>query len=260
VIADRSSDHDPVALRQFLVELLAQQPASGDSSKSAGLERLCRSLVADVELSGVTITLMVADGSQALAAASDLRIAALDGVQFDVGEGPSREAYAEGRPVLVPDLAASYGRWPGFLSASQAHDVAGVHAFPLQQGAVRLGVLTCYSAVVVPLSRQEMSTCAIYAEVATRYLIEDDAGGDPGPAQRDFLEKDVQIRTEVYQAQGMIMVELRVGLAEALVRMRAVAFADGISLNQLAIDVVAGRRRLADDTTAEVADPDVPDA
>lgn len=259
MIADRSSDHDPVALRRLLVELLAQQPAPGHSSKAAGLERLCRSLVADVELSGVTITLMVADGSQALAAASDPRIAALDAVQFDVGEGPSREAYAGGRPVLVPDLAASYGRWPGFLSASQTHDVAGVHAFPLQEGAVRLGVLTCYSAVVLPLSRQEISVCAIYAEIATRYLIQGDADGDPGPAQRDFLERDVQIRTEVYQAQGMVMVELRVSLAEALVRMRAMAFAAGISLNQLAIDIVTGRRLIAD-PTAEVADPDVPDA
>ncbi len=259
MIADRSSDHDPVALRQLLVGLLAQPSPTIDSSKAAGLERLCRALVADLELSGVTITLMVADGSQALAAASDPRIAALDAVQFDVGEGPSRDAYAVGRPVLVPDLAASDGRWPGFHSASHAHGLAAVHAFPLQQGAVRLGALTCYAAAVLPLNRQEISRCVVYAEVVTRYLIEDGAGGDPGSAQRDFLERDVQIRTEVYQAQGMVMVELQVSLAEALVRMRAGAFAAGVSLNQLAVEIVAGRRSLADNS-AVVADPDVPDA
>jgi len=55
------------------------------------------------------------------------------------------------------------------------------------------------------------------------------------------------------------MVELQVSLAEALVRMRAGAFAAGVSLNQLAVEIVAGRRSLADNS-AVVADPDVPDA
>ena len=52
------------------------------------------------------------------------------------------------------------------------------------------------------------------------------------------------MRDEVYQAQGMVMVELGVTLEVALARMRAVAFADGISLQELAADIVAGRRSL----------------
>ncbi len=48
-------------------------------------------------------------------------------------------------------------------------------------------------------------------------------------------------RTEVHQAQGMVMVFLGLSLAEALVLMRARAFATGRSLTELARDVVFGR-------------------
>ena len=49
----------------------------------------------------------------------------------------------------------------------------------------------------------------------------------------------------------MVMVDLGIGLADALARMRAHAFATGIDLNVLAVDIIAGTTRLAtaeDDT------------
>ena len=50
-------------------------------------------------------------------------------------------------------------------------------------------------------------------------------------------------RAEVYQAQGMVQVQLGVGLAEALIRLRAYAYAHDRPLHEVAADVVA--RRLA---------------
>ena len=49
---------------------------------------------------------------------------------------------------------------------------------------------------------------------------------------------------EVYQAQGMVMVDLGVSLAEALVRLRAHAFVEGRPVGDVARDIVAGRLRL----------------
>jgi AmiR/NasT family two-component response regulator len=49
---------------------------------------------------------------------------------------------------------------------------------------------------------------------------------------------------EVYQAQGMVMVDLGVSLADALVRLRAYAFVEGRPVAEVARDVVAGRVRL----------------
>ena len=50
----------------------------------------------------------------------------------------------------------------------------------------------------------------------------------------------VDPRAEVHQAQGMVMVDLGVDLADALVRMRAHAFAVGIPLIDLARAIIAG--------------------
>ncbi len=54
----------------------------------------------------------------------------------------------------------------------------------------------------------------------------------------------LRFRSEVYQAQGMVMIDLGIGLADALARMRAHAFASGIDLDVLARDIIAGRTRL----------------
>ena len=51
-------------------------------------------------------------------------------------------------------------------------------------------------------------------------------------------------RLEVYQAQGMVMVDLGVSLTEAMALLRAHAFTLGQPLGDVAREVVAGRRRL----------------
>ena len=51
-------------------------------------------------------------------------------------------------------------------------------------------------------------------------------------------------RLEVYQAQGMVMVDLGVSLTEAMALLRAHAFTLGRPLGDVARDVVTGRLRL----------------
>jgi len=53
----------------------------------------------------------------------------------------------------------------------------------------------------------------------------------------------------VYQAQGMTMVDLGVPLRDALARMRAHAWAESRPLPEIADDIIAGRLRLAPDTS-----------
>jgi GAF domain-containing protein len=232
-------DGDRHELRRRLRGSLARTPPP------TGLPLLCRSIVAEVDLTGATITLMVDAGPQGVAATSDPDITAADAAQFDVGEGPSRDAFSAGQPVLVYDLTRTDGRWPAFVSGALARGIGAVYAFPLQLGAVRLGVLTCYSGRPRALGNEELSVCAIYAEVATGYLIDQSSGtATTTPGLDEFLAAGVQIPTVVYQAQGMLTVDLDIGLADALARMRATAFAEGISLNELAADIVADRRRL----------------
>ncbi len=65
---------------------------------------------------------------------------------------------------------------------------------------------------------------------------------EPGPGVREFEEAALH-RAEVHQATGMISVQLRVPLAEALTRLRAYAYRTGSPVTAVAEDVVARRIR-----------------
>jgi hypothetical protein len=66
-------------------------------------------------------------------------------------------------------------------------------------------------------------------------------------------------RSRIHQAQGMVMVDLHVTLAEALTRMRALAFSSGTSLLDVADRVIAGTLTAdmweSDDTTPDGSSP-----
>jgi GAF domain-containing protein len=206
-----------------------------------GLDRLCRAAVLELDLDQVSVTLMTAAGSSVLVASAGQPGPGIQELQFDLGEGPGPDAYAAGRPVLVPDLRTSVGRWPGFASAAMERGTEAVFAFPLQLGAVRFGVLTCVRAEPRALGQQELNACLIFAEVATELLLDSSPTGEhPDP----LLHAAIHVHDEVYQAQGMVMVDLGVPLEVALARMRAAAFAESISLQELAADIVAGRRAI----------------
>jgi hypothetical protein len=49
----------------------------------------------------------------------------------------------------------------------------------------------------------------------------------------------------VHQAAGMVMGQLGSSIEEAMVRLRAAAFAEDRTVNELALDVVNHRRRLS---------------
>ena len=156
--------------------------------------------------------------------------------------------------MLVPDLRTCQGRWPGFAPAAIERGTDAVFAFPLQLGAVRFGVLTCVRAEAGPLGKRELSAGLIFAEVATELLLDSSPTGDNPDPQ---LHAAMHAHDEVYQAQGMVMVDLAVPLDVALARMRAMAFAEGISLQDLSADIVAGRRSSEGRTTHDSTSPDI---
>jgi hypothetical protein len=90
------------------------------------------------------------------------------------------------------------------------------------------------------LSAEELGHALAFAEVAVTILLNGQdapAGAGAGPAE------EVEHRAELFQAQGMVMVQLGVSLAEALTRIRAFAFADNRSLHDVAVDIVERRLR-----------------
>jgi hypothetical protein len=95
-----------------------------------------------------------------------------------------------------------------------------------------------YREMVGGLSDDELGQALTFAEVATVDLL--DSLPVPGGPNR-VVQDAVDNRYQVFQAQGMVTVQLGVRLVEAMARMRAYAFAHDLLLGDLADDILAGR-------------------
>jgi hypothetical protein len=139
--------------------------------------------------------------------------------------------------VLVPDIETATARWPGFVSLAIQRGARGVFSFPLQEGAVSLGVLELYADHSAGLDLQDLALAGAFAKVATEIILDGGAVSgelDPG------LAVSLGERSRVHQAQGMVMVDLGVSLADALARMRAHAFSRNLTLVEIAHQVITG--------------------
>ena len=223
--------------------LINDEPAASDEAAGVigRLQRLCSALVRALPASGAGVSLINEDHTGAgMAAASAPLSRRLEELEFTHGEGPAVAAFASRRPVLEPDLAGrGMRRWPGYAPAAHEHGVRAVFAFPLQIGAARLGALEIYRDEPVPLSAEALRQAFTFAEVALDLLLDGQEG-----ATAAGLDGVLAHRAEVYQAQGMVMVDLGVTLTEAMARLRGHAYAENRYLSDVARDVVAGKLTL----------------
>ena len=237
-----------IARANHLIDAEPSRPGSPQGATDR-LDRLCSALTRSLPATGVGLSLLTEDthGGWALAA-SDTASRMLEELQFSLGEGPCLDAFASRRPVLEPDLPVhGMRRWPGYAPAAQEHGVRAVFAFPLQVGAARAGALDIYRDEQGALTTDALTQAFTFADVAMSVLVDgqqDAAGSRTAPDLDDVLAN----RLEVYQAQGMVMIDLGVSIDEAIARLRAHAYAEGRSISDVANDVVAGRLRLDRDT------------
>jgi GAF domain-containing protein len=228
-----------------VVALVERQPAGPDAGDGVAsfLRRLCAAIVPALTAAGAGLSVMAGNEVRGMSTASDPAAERIEDLQFLLGEGPCIDAFTTRRPVLISDLVdGSMRRWPGYAPAAYDAGVRAVFAFPLQVGAGRLGVLDIFRSRPGPLSPDELRQALTFAEVAVITLLDGQARAHPGAAA-DGLDEAMDSRAEVFQAQGMVMVQLGISLTQALARMRAHAFAEDRPLAEVARDVVARRLR-----------------
>jgi hypothetical protein len=236
--------------RAYVSALVAAEPAvTGDPHGTAGaLRRLCTAAVKTIPAWGAGLSLMSEDGVRGVAAASDEASERIDELQFTLGEGPCMEAFTSRCPVQEPDLTLGGAlRWPVYAPAVRAQGVRAAFAFPLQVGAARLGVLDLYRERPGTLTTDELAQALTFADVATAMLLDGQAQAAPGAAAAG-LDEALEYRFELYQAQGMVMVQTGVSLIAALVLLRAYAFAHDRELSDVAREVVTRGLRLGEDS------------
>lgn len=232
-------------------ELLSAVSAGGGSTVAMA-ERLCHLATGRLDIAGAGVSLISPEGTHGIVAATGGSAYEMEELQFSTGEGPCVDASRTGRPVLQPDLMTTGPpRWPGFAPAALGQGLRAVFAFPLRVGAVRIGALDLYRAAPGRLSSAELQLALVFADAATWLLLHAQDGGGVESGW-DGLVADCDVRAEVYQATGMISVQLGVSIAEALLRLRAQSYAQGRPITEVASTVVNRSVRFVPDDNGDV--------
>jgi len=205
------------------------------------LATLCRGCVELLPVSGAAISLMDPTQSQSVASAFDGRARAIQDLEFTLGQGPAVDAFAQGRPVLVGDVRALGQRWPQFSAAVAAMGVQAVFALPLQEKATRLGVLVLYRDTAGPLVDGDLTNALEVADLVTQLVLvlQSEAAAESVAWALEVADH----RAVVHQATGMIAAQIEAHVDEALVRLRAHAFAADRPIQEVAEQVVTGQLR-----------------
>jgi hypothetical protein len=209
------------------------------------LQRLCEGSVEHLSASGAGVSVVTEAGVRDIVFATDDVSIAIEELQVSLGEGPCIDAWSGRHPVMEPDLSRTPVRWPIFGPAARAAGAAAVFALPLQIGAARVGALDIYRATPGGLSDADIDDAVRLGEAMTHVLLElRSASALP---DLEDAEGGLAVSAEVYQAAGMLTVQLEVKISEALARLRAYAYAEERPLRDVARDVVARRLRLERD-------------
>jgi hypothetical protein len=212
--------------------------------------QLCRACVDYLHVDGAAISLMHDGGSRGTFGSSSELSRRLDEFQFTFGEGPCLDAVSQSKTVLTDDLSvATEQRWPAFAGAVLGAGVRAVFAAPISIAAMPVGAIDLFRHQPGGLTPARLAGLLHAAELAAQPLLDlmsqDMTGGlayGTGWGELESLD-----RVEVYQATGMIMAQLDVPPAEALIRLRAHAFAYDQTASEVAWAVVGRQLKFARD-------------
>jgi hypothetical protein len=222
--------------------ILAALSAGDDGSRSSA--RLCAVSATLVEVTGSGIMLMSGDVPRGSLCATDEVSTLIEELQYALGEGPCVDAYSHDRVVTEPDLAEPESpRWLAFSPPAIEAGARAVFAFPLRVGTVRLGALNLYRDRPGSLSDEQHADGLVMADVAAEWVLDVQAGATAEHVAHE-LERGADFHLRLHNAAGMVSVQLDVSITEALVRLRAHAYASGRPLKDVADDVVARRLRM----------------
>jgi len=210
---------------------------------------LCSTSVEVLDVSSAGLTLMSGHNSGSVCF-TDERAGQLDELQFSLGEGPCHDAYAWRAPIFEPDLEhADPRRWPSFTPPALKSGTRGVFAFPLHAGMRCIGVLTLYQDRPGVLTAHQTADGLVVAEALARSMLTTQSRSGSDVLATELSGVDAH-RAEVHQASGMVSVQLGISVADAALRLRALAYATNRSVVDVARDIVARRLRLEDDRPA----------
>ncbi|MEP7024962.1 MAG: ANTAR domain-containing protein [Actinomycetota bacterium] len=212
--------------------------AAGEGDGPVTVAAVCRAAVRMLGVDGASVTAVSGLTVREPLFASDQLSARLEELQLTTGDGPAGQDFRLGSPVLIPYLESAVARWPGFAPAALAAGAGAMFLLPMQAGAIRVGVLSLYRVRPGPLAPGELADVLVLADIALQLVLDTAAGITALPEYRPVDGMSAS-HAEVYQATGMITVQLGVNLDDAFARLRAHAFTSNRALGAVASDVVS---------------------
>jgi hypothetical protein len=226
-----------------LARIVAELATGQEKEQSS--TRLCEVSARVIVVAGAGVMLMSGDVPRGSLCTTNEVSRVIEELQYTLGEGPCVDAYHENRVVVEPDLAdPDTPRWLAFSPAAVKAGARAVFGFPVRVGGVRLGALNVYQDRPGPLSDDQHADALVMADVIAQWVLEMQAGAPPGTLAEE-LEVGAEFYFVVHNAAGILSVQLGVTVTEALIRLRAYAFANGRLVRDVAEDVVARRIRLS---------------
>jgi hypothetical protein len=171
--------------------------------------------------------------------------ARLEDLQDVLGEGPGPTAYVSEEIVAV-DLCAETGRWPLFTAAARKiPGTSALYAVPMRpwtDGVI--GVLTIHQdSIELPYREQAQ----FLANAIGAALVKDP------PVESDLRSGPWSARSQVHQATGMVVAQLRISPEDALALLRAHAFSHDTTLAAVAEKVTSRQLNFTDDAESETS-------
>lgn len=238
----RDDDRERERGRVRDADMIAEGMRSAGPGEIPG--KLCAVAVELLPVVGASVSLR-SDGMPVRLSASSAQAAYVSDVQATLGDGPCLVAVRTDAPVLASDLTAGpdVRRWPVFAEQATAAGVQAVYSIPLGNDEVCVGTLDLYRDAPGELGPRDLHTARLVAGVVTVALMALPRGAENGPpGDESWLGGLATGQDEVYQAVGMIMVQLGIGTDEALSLLRAHAFAHGRTASEVAREVVSHGR------------------
>ena len=199
--------------------------------------RLCHACVDSLGAQGGAITIAYTRPERVTLCATDEVAAWLEDIQDVLGQGPGRDAFLHSEAVRAT-LDDGEGRWPELAAARHSVGDVNVLALPMRPDGMVLGVLTVHGPLD-PAERIAEGEAQFLADALGGALLSDPVSG-PG-STADSLRGPWAGRAVVHQATGMVVAQLKINPEDALVLLRAHAYAHGMTLDSVAVQITEFR-------------------
>ncbi len=215
------------------------------SGGSLPTENLCATCVDILQVLGAGISIISGHNSGPVCSSSE-RVRRLEDLQFSLGEGPCHDAYITDTMIAEPDLATrTSSDWPNYTPLALDLGACAVFAFPLHLGVGIVGVLTVYDSVGMLTDDQDADGREL-ARMLPALMAAIQARSDEPLLAAELSDTDAH-RAEVHQASGTTAVQLGIDVHDALLRIRAHAYATSQTVAYVSQEILAHRLRLGED-------------